>query len=77
MARAQDSANDTEGCATEGQDKNRAGDAGTEEGGETAPAPKVSAPEPVNETDVGTREKKLWELQRLVNHRKREPQLHL
>ena len=33
---AHDSAIDTEGGAMEGQDKNRGGDAGTEEGGETA-----------------------------------------
>ena len=46
-----DSAKDTEGDAAEGQDKKR-GDAGTEEGGEAAPAPKVNAPEQVTVTDV-------------------------
>ena len=64
-----DFAKDGEGDAAEGQDKNR-GDAGTEEGGETARAPKVSAPESVNVTDVETTHKKLWELQHLLNHRK-------
>ena len=67
---AQSPANDTEGGATEGQDKNRGGDAGTEEGGETVPDSKVNAPETVNVTDSVATEKKLWELQRLLNHRK-------
>ena len=30
----------------------------------------MSASEPVNETDVETTQKKLWEKQRLLNHRK-------
>ena len=47
---------DIEGDATEGQDKNR-GDAGTEDGGETTPAPKVIAPEPINAADVETTQK--------------------
>ena len=68
--RAQDSANDTDGGAMDGQDKNRGGDVGTEEGGETVPGSKVSAPEPVNATDSEATEKKLWELQRLLNNRK-------
>ena len=67
--RSHDSAKDTEGDAAEGQDKNR-GDAGTENGGEAAPAPKENANELVNVTDVETPHKKQRELQRLMNHRK-------
>ena len=40
-------------------DKNRR-DAGTEDDGENVPAPKVSAPELANVTDVETTQKKLW-----------------
>ena len=67
--RSHDSAKDTEGDAAEGRDKNR-GDAGKEDDGENAQAPKVSAPVPANVTDVETTQKKLWELQRLLNNGK-------
>ena len=63
---------DTEDDAAEGRDKTR-GDAGTEEDGEDAPAPKVSVPVPADVTDIETTETKLWELHRLLNNRKGSP----
>ena len=63
MGRSHDSARDTESNAA----KNKTKKAGTEDDGENAPAPKVSAPEPANATDVETTQKKLWELQHKKN----------
>ena len=75
--RSHDSAMDTDGDAAEGRDKHR-GDASTEDDGEDAPAPKVSAPVPADVTDVETTQSKLWELQRLLPQQpEREPKRHI
>ena len=65
--KAQDSANDTESGATEGQDKNQTL---IQKNGKTVPDSKVNAPELMNVTDSVATEKKLWELQRLFSNRK-------
>ena len=66
VGRSHDSARDTESNAAK-KNKNKKKNAGTEDDGENAPAPKVSAPELANATDVETTQKKLWELQHKKN----------